>query len=95
MPAYLIADTDITDPERYEEYKRQAAPLVERFGGRYCARGGKHEVLEGDFEPVRLVVLEFPDMESLKAWYNSPEYAPVKAIRQEAAKSRLIALEGM
>ena len=95
MPAYLIADTDVTDPERYEEYKRQVTPLVERFGGCYRSRGGKHEVLEGDFEPVRVVVLEFPDMQSLKAFYNSPEYAPVKAIRQATAMTRLIAVEGM
>jgi uncharacterized protein (DUF1330 family) len=95
MAAFLIADIDITDPARYEDYKRQVAPLVERFGGRYVARGGKHEVLEGDWEPHRLVVLEFPDMASLKAWYDSPEYAPIKRIRDNAAKGRLIALEGL
>ncbi len=95
MAAYLIADTNITDPERYEEYKRQVSPLVERFGGRYVARGGRHEVLEGDWQPTRVVVLEFPDMASLKGWYDSPEYAPMKAIRQGASRSRLIALEGM
>ena len=94
MPAFLIADTNITDPARYEEYKRRAAPLIERFGGRYAARGGAHQVLEGDWEPTRLVVLEFPDMDSLMGWYNSPEYAPVKAIRHEACNSRLIALQG-
>jgi uncharacterized protein (DUF1330 family) len=85
----------VTSSEKYEEYKRHAAPLVERFGGRYLARGGKYEVLEGDWEPHRLVVLEFPDMESLKAWYDSPEYAPIKAIRQGASQCRLIMLEGM
>jgi len=95
MPAYLIADTDITNPERYEEYKRQVAPLVERFGGRYCACGGAHQVLEGDWKPTRLVVLEFPDMDALMGWYNSPDYAPMKAIRQEASKSRLIAVQGL
>ncbi len=95
MAAYLIADTHITDLERYEKYKRQVSPLIERFGGRYAARGGEHEVLEGDWEPTRLVVLEFPDMASLKAWYYSPEYGPMKAIRQAASKSRLIALEGL
>ena len=62
MPAFLIADIDITDPVTYEDYKRQVAPLIARFGGRYVARGGQHEVLEGDWEPHRLVVLEFPDM---------------------------------
>ena len=95
MAALLIADIDITDPAAYEDYKRQVAPLIARFGGRYLARGGKHEVLEGDWEPHRLVVLEFPDMASLKAWYDSPEYAPIKQIRENSAKGRLIALEGL
>ena len=66
MAAYLIADVQITDPEQYEEYKRQVSPLIARFGGRYLARGGQHEVLEGDWEPHRMVLLEFPDMASLK-----------------------------
>ncbi|MGK9171137.1 DUF1330 domain-containing protein [Inquilinus limosus] len=95
MPAYLIADTHVTNSDQYEEYKRHAAPLIERFGGRYLARGGKHEVLEGDWEPHRLVVLEFPDVASLKAWYDSAEYAPIKAIRQGASQCRLIMLKGI
>jgi uncharacterized protein (DUF1330 family) len=95
MTAFLIADIDITDPTTYEDYKRQVAPLIARFGGRYLARGGLHEVLEGDWEPHRLVVLEFPDMASLKAWYDSPEYAPIKQIRENSAEGRLIALEGL
>src|SRR3954467_14531784 len=70
IAAFLIADIDIADPTTYEDYKRQVAPLIARFGGRYLARGGPHEVLEGDWEPHRLVVLEFPDMASLKAWYG-------------------------
>jgi|SRR5215212_2032722 len=60
MPAFLIADIDITNPTTYEDYKQQVAPLIMRFGGRYLARGGRHEVLEGDWEPHRLVVLEVP-----------------------------------
>ncbi len=95
MGAYLIADTEITDTTTYEDYKRQVSPSIARFGGRYAARGGQHEVLEGDWEPHRLVVLEFPDMATLKAWYESPEYLPVKAIRERSAKSRLIAVEGL
>src|SRR4051795_9550092 len=70
----------------------RARPL---FGGRYVARGGQREVLERDWEPHRLVVLEFPDMATLKAWYDSPEYAPIKQIRENSAKGRLIALEGL
>ena len=95
MTAYLIADTNVTDPQRYEEYKRQVQPLIERFGGSYVVRGGPHDVLEGDWTPTRLVVLEFPDMASLRAWYDSPEYAPLKVLRQGAAESRLIAVEGL
>ncbi len=95
MTAYLIADTKVTNPQRYEEYKRQVQPLIERFGGRYAVRGGRHDVLEGDWTPTRLVVLEFPDMASLRAWYDSPEYAPLKVLRQGAAESRLIAVEGL
>ena len=95
MTAYLIADTKVTDPQRYEEYKRQVKPLIERFGGSYAVRGGSHEVLEGDWEPTRLVVLEFPDMASLRAWYDSPEYEPLKVLRQQAAEGRLIAVEGV
>ena len=95
MKAYLIADTNVTDPQRYEEYKRQVKPLIERFGGSYVVRGGPHDVLEGDWTPTRLVVLEFPDMASLRAWYDSPEYAPLKVLRQGAAESRLIAVEGL
>ena len=95
MKAYLIADTNVTDPQRYEEYKRQVKPLIERFGGSYVVRGGPHDVLEGDWRPTRLVVLEFPDMASLRAWYDSPEYEPLKVLRQGAAESRLIAVEGL
>lgn len=95
MAAYLIADIQIADVKKYEEYKRRVAPLIERFNGRYVARAGKHAVLEGDWEPTRLVVLEFPDMATLQAWYTSAEYAPVKSIRLEAAESRMIALEGL
>jgi len=95
MPAFLIADIDITNPTTYEDYKQQVAPLIMRFGGRYLARGGRHEVLEGDWEPHRLVVLEVPDMASLEAWYDSPEYAPIKQIRENSAEGRLIALEGL
>jgi len=94
MPAYLIADTHITDQQTYDEYKRQVPPLVARFGGRFLVRGGPHEVLEGTWQPARLVVIEFPDMNTLKAWYNSPEYAPLLALRQPAATDHLVAVPG-
>ena len=94
MPAYVIADTDITDQTTYEEYRRQVAPLVAKFGGRFLVRGGKHTVLEGTWRPHRLVVIEFPTMEALKRWYHSPEYAPLLALRQPAATVHLVAVEG-
>lgn len=94
MTAYVIADTDITDHRAYDEYKRQVAPMIAKFGGRFLVRGGNHVVLEGSWRPHRLVVIEFPSMDALTAWYNSPEYAPLLALRQPAAKDHLIAVEG-
>jgi uncharacterized protein (DUF1330 family) len=95
MVAYLIADVEITDAAAFEEYKRDVPATEERFGGRYLGRGGATKVLEGDWEPHRLVVLEFPDMDALMGWYNSPEYAPLKTLRGRCARTRIIALEGV
>jgi uncharacterized protein (DUF1330 family) len=96
MPAYLIADETITDPEAFEDYKRQVLPILTRFGGRFLSRGAQYVVLEGQrsWQPDRLVIIEFPDMAALRAWYDSPEYAPIQAIRHRSARSTLIALEG-
>jgi uncharacterized protein (DUF1330 family) len=94
MPAYVIADTDIKDHKTYDEYKRQVLPIIAKFGGRFIVRGGPHEVLEGQWRPHRIVVIEFPDMTAIKAWYNSPEYAPLLAMRQPAATDHLVAVEG-
>jgi uncharacterized protein (DUF1330 family) len=94
MPAYLIADIEVVDPEKYEEYRRQVAATVEKFSGRFLVRGGRHLVLEGEWPLERLVVIEFPSMDALQAWYHSPEYAPLIRLRQSAAQGRLIAIEG-
>jgi len=94
MPAFIIADTEIRDAKTYDEYKRQVLPTIHKFGGRFLVRGGHHEILEGHWKPHRLVVIEFPDMERLKAWYRSPEYAPLLAMRQPAATDHLVAVEG-
>jgi uncharacterized protein (DUF1330 family) len=94
MAAYVIADTDIKDHETYNEYKRQVAPLIARFGGRFLVRGGELSVLEGSWRPQRLVVIEFPSLEAARSWYNSPEYAPLLAMRQPAATDHLVAVEG-
>ncbi|TJV38339.1 MAG: DUF1330 domain-containing protein [Mesorhizobium sp.] len=95
MAAYLIADVDITDAAVFEEYRRDVPATEARYGGRYIARGGATKVLEGDWEPHRLVIVEFPNMASLMGWYDSPEYGRLKAIRERSARTRIIALEGM
>lgn len=95
MAAYLIADVDIKDPAAFEEYRREVPATEVPFGGRYLGRGGQTKVLEGDWQPHRLVIVEFPDMDSLMAWYDSPEYARLKAIREKCASTRIIALEGI
>jgi len=95
MAAYLIADVDITDAAVFEEYRRDVPATEQRYGGRYLGRGGATKVLEGDWEPHRLVIVEFPDMASLMNWYKSPEYSRLKAIGERCAKTRIIALEGV
>jgi len=94
MPAYLIADVEIRDPDVYAEYRRQVLPLVQQHGGRFIVRGGAHRVLEGAWRPQRIVVIEFPDMATLEAWYRSPEYTKLVALRQGASRGSLIAVEG-
>lgn len=95
MAAYLIVDTAIEDAAVYEEYKALARPLAEKHGGVYLARGGAMEVVENDlWTPSRLVVIRFPDMESARNFLNSPEYAPVSAIRRANARCTLALVEG-
>ena len=94
MSAYLIADVEIHNPDVYAEYRRQVLPLVQKHGGRFIVRGGAHEVLEGDWRPQRVVIIEFPDMAALRAWYRSPEYAKLIALRQGASRGSLVAVEG-
>lgn len=94
MAAYVIVDIAVHDPKRYEEYKRLAAPTVEQYDGRYVVRGGRAENLEGELEPNRVVVLEFPTFERAKEWWGSDEYAPARAIRQEIASSEMIVVQG-
>lgn len=95
MAAYVLVDIEITDPVRYEEYRRLAGPTVGAYGGRYLVRGGAADVLEGTREPGRLVVLEFPSMARAREWWDSPEYRPARAIRQAAARTSMIAAEGV
>ena len=95
MPAYVIVETDIHDPEQYEQYKAASPAAVARGGGRFVVRGGELAVLEGDWEPARLVVLEFEDLEAAKRWYESAEYQAAKQLRDGAANLRMVAVEGI
>jgi uncharacterized protein (DUF1330 family) len=95
MPAYIIVNIDVHDPEGYEEYKILAAPTLALYQGKYIVRGGANGVLEGTLEPKRIVLLEFPDMQHASDWWASPEYAPAKAIRQRTATTDMIFVEGI
>jgi uncharacterized protein (DUF1330 family) len=95
MPAYVIGEIEITHPDAYEEYKKHVGPVLQKFGGKFLARGGKVVRLEGDWDPKRLVIVEFETMERALAWYNSPEYAPVKAMRQAASRGNQLIVEGV
>ena len=95
MAAYVIADIDITDPAAYEEYRAKVPATIAQYGGRYVARGGKTEPLEGGWTPKRIALLEFPSLDQARKWYRSPEYAPLIKIRQKASRGRVIIVEGL
>jgi uncharacterized protein (DUF1330 family) len=94
MKAYVIVDVKIHDPKRYDDYKKLTPGSLVPFDGKFIVRGGPCETLEGDWEPGRIVVLEFPSMENAKAWWSSSGYAPAKALRQSASHTRMIVVEG-
>jgi len=94
MAAYVIVDLRVTEPEGYERYKQLAPATIEQYGGRYIARGGRCQTLEGDWQPQRVVVLEFESFERAEEWWNSPEYEAPKALRQRTAETRMILVEG-
>jgi uncharacterized protein (DUF1330 family) len=95
MPAYIIVDIHITDPIGYEGYKKLAGPTVEKQGGKYIVRGGKTEILEGDWQPKRIVVLEFESTQRAKDWLNSEEYREPRKMRHRTAKTNMILVEGV
>jgi len=95
MAAYVIVDIEVTDPEVYARYRELAPPIVAAFGGKYLMRGGATETVEGTWQPKRLVILEFPSMESIHTFYDSPEYAEAKALRQTSTKSTMVFCEGL
>lgn len=95
MTAYVIVDIEVSDPEGYKEYVKLAPEAVKLYGGKYIARGGYNETLEGDWQAKRLVILEFPSVEQAKNWVNSPEYAPARALRHKYARSNMVVVEGV
>jgi len=95
MAAYVVVDVQVNDPVRYEEYRKTVAPTLAAYGGRFLVRGGKVDVLEGSWSPKRLVIVEFPDVATAKAWWSSAEYANPKAVRQSASETEMIVVEGV
>ncbi|MGC8523528.1 MAG: DUF1330 domain-containing protein [Acidibrevibacterium sp.] len=95
MPAYLIAEIEVTDPTLYERYKPLAAAAIAAGGGRYLVRGGETVALEGAAPAGRLVILEFPNAAAARAFYDGPDYAEARRIRERAAKSRVIIADGV
>jgi uncharacterized protein (DUF1330 family) len=96
MPAYVIAAvTDAWDQDKLREYRERNTAVVEAHGGRFIVRGGPHEVLEGDWNPQRLVIIEFPDMAAARAWHDSDDYAPLIELRQSASTTDIVVIEGL
>ena len=95
MPAYVIAHIDVKDPVKYEDYKKMSPVSIEKFGGRFIARGGKAESLEGSWQPKRLVLIEFPSVEVARQWWASEDYAPAKSLRQATSVGDMIVVEGL
>jgi uncharacterized protein (DUF1330 family) len=93
-PAYLVVDAKSSDPEKMAEYRRLSTLAVEKFGGRFIVRGGAYEVLEGSWTPQRLVIVELPDMEQAKAFYDSPEYVAARQARAGVSSFDMVLVEG-
>jgi len=94
MPVHIIADVTIHDPVTYDRYKELAPASIAKYGGRYTIRGATVTTLEGSWKPARFVMLEFPTAERAQAWWNSPEYAPAKALRHASARTEMLLVEG-
>jgi uncharacterized protein (DUF1330 family) len=95
MAVYVIADIEVLDRPSFESYRLQVPATIAAHGGRYLARGGATELREGAWSPQRCVILEFPDMERFQAWWDSPEYAPLKALRVRSTRSHLVVTQGV
>ena len=95
MSAYIVVDCEVMNPAQYENYKKLAPAAIAAHGGRYLARGGATVVLEGEWKPNRVVILEFPSLAAAQGFYDSPEYREARAARAGAARMNFIAVEGV
>jgi uncharacterized protein (DUF1330 family) len=95
MPAYLLALRKVTDPEKMKQYISRIVPMLEKRNARYLTGTEGHHVLSGGFHPDRAVLIEFPDMQAIEAWYRSPEYQPLDALRKACGEEILIAIDGV
>lgn len=95
MSAYVIFDVDIRDPARYQEFMTGVKPALEKAGARYLARGGAHTVHEGDWEPRRIVLLEFPSLQAWEDFYGGPTYQGLKSVRDACSSARLVSVAGL
>ncbi len=94
MPAYIVVQIEVHDPETYERYRALAPASIAKYDGRYLVRGGDTHILEGTWNPPRLVVLEFPTMERAREWWASPEYGEAISLRQNSANTEMLMVEG-
>jgi uncharacterized protein (DUF1330 family) len=95
MPAYVIATvTEARDQDKLVEYRERNTDVVAAHGGRFIARGGRQEILEGDYRPVRIVIIEFPDLDAARGWYESDDYAPLRELRRSASDTDIVVVEG-
>jgi uncharacterized protein (DUF1330 family) len=95
MAAYIIVEVKVNDPVRYEDYKKMTPVSLAVYGGKFIARGGKTELLEGEEDPQRIVILQFDNAEQAKAWWSSSEYSEAKKLRQQTSETRMILVEGV
>lgn len=93
MPVYVIAEAKVSDPERYAEAARAAPGVLAENGGRFLGRSSDIVTLEGDWEPPRMMLMEFPDMDAVRSWYDSPIYQKAKDMRAGAAEMKIVALD--
>ncbi len=92
MAAYVIVDVEVHDPDAYREYTAQVPATLERYGGRFVVRGGAAETVEGDWNPQRVVVLEFASADAARTWHASPEYQAILPIRQRHARTNFLTI---